>query len=205
MSATRGAADGARHLARDVQRFGLLSAASVVDRYVDLVDRALGRSPAAATSTPSANRPAAAFMGTGTDPLVDSTTRVAEAFLGLLDAATLMLAADRSTEEGLVLGPVPPGDTTQSVLWAHNPAAEPTSDVTVTLGPLVAAEGGSMGADAATCTPERLEGIAAGGSARLDVRVDVPHDQRPGTYHGLVLVSLAPQAPISVRVQVLST
>ena len=48
-----------------------------------------------------------------------------------------------------------------------------------------------------------MTGIAAGGSAQLNVAVDVPFDQRPGVYHGLVLVSLAAEEPMPVTLEVL--
>ncbi|MGB9375203.1 MAG: hypothetical protein WCA82_13725 [Jiangellales bacterium] len=202
MSSPRGAADGVRHLARDVQRFGLLSAASVVERYVDLVDRTMSGAPqAGAPATGVSDRPSGPSMDRDTSVLVESATGVAEAYLGLLDAAA-RLAEPFTPTTGLVLDPVQPGGGSQASLWVHNPGDEPTEGLTVTMSALVSADGASLDGTAATCTPSRLDSIAGRGSARLDVRVDVPHDQRPGEYHGLVLVSLAAGEPISIRLQV---
>jgi hypothetical protein len=187
-----------------VQRFGLLSAASVVERYVDLVDRTMGGAPQTSASAPRASdRPAGPFMDRDTSVLVESATGVAEAYLGLLDAAA-RLAEPSTPTTGLVLDPVQPGGWTQASLWVHNPGDEPTQGLTVTMSALVTADGASLDGASATCTPSRLDSITGRGSARLDVRVDVPHDQRPGEYHGLVLVSLAAGEPISIRLEVVA-
>lgn len=198
MSGPRGAADGVRHLARDVQRFGLLSATTVVERYVDLVDRALGGPP----TQPFVERPSSAGADGDATALVDSVARLAETYLGLLDAATRLVGPSPSSP-GLVMTPVEPGGRSDSALWVHNSGTELTRAVTVTMSPLVSADGACIDATSARCTPARLTGIAAGGSAQLNVAVDVPFDQRPGVYHGLVLVSLAAEEPMPVALEVL--
>lgn len=203
MSTPRAAADGVRDLARDVQRFGLLSASSVVERYVDLVDRAVGGAPVAAAPG-SSDRPSDPFMDGDMSALVDSATRVAQAYLGLLDAATGP-AEPAAPAEGLVLDAAQAGQVTQAPLWVHNPGTEPTGDLTVTMGVLVAADGASLNAASVWCAPARLDGVAPRGSAQLEVRVQVPHDQPAGIYHGFVLVSLAPADPIQVTVEVLAS
>ena len=141
-------------------------------------------------------------MDRDTSALVDSAARVAEAYLGVLEAAA-RLAEPSTPSIGLVLDPIQPGGTRQAPVWVHNPGDEPTEGLTVTMSALVTAEGASLDGDRARCTPSRLDRIAARGSAQVDVRVDVPRDQRPGMYHGLVLVSCAAGEPISVRVEVL--
>lgn len=194
------AADGVRQLARDVQRFGLLSATSVVERYVELVDTSVVGAPLGGGAP--AQQPADPFSGGDSRALVDSVTRIAEACLGLLDAASRAAVAS-SSEPGLVLDPVTPGGTTQAWLYVHNPRVEPTGDLVVSHGALVAAEGVSLGAASVSCSPSRLAPISPHGSARVLVQVDVPPDQPSGTYHGFVLVSVAPGEPISVKVRVL--
>lgn len=201
MSAPRTAASGVRDLARDVQRFGLLSASSVVDRYIDLVDAAVGRTPATA-APPASERPSREFEDADTTALVDSAARVAEAYLGLLDAAA-QAATSASTTAGLVLDPGRPGEVVRSLLWVHNPGAEPTGAMTLTVGSLVAAGGASLAASRVDCDPSEVDSIDARGSIQLEFRVQVPNDQPPGTYHGIVVCSLAPTEPMRVAVEVL--
>ena len=68
---------GARDLVGEVQRFGLFSAAAVVDRYAALVDRAIARDGWA---------PAGSDGGSGRP--VDTAVQLAEAWLRLLDTTS---------------------------------------------------------------------------------------------------------------------
>jgi hypothetical protein len=198
------AADEVRHLARDVQRFGLLSAASVVERYVDLVGATVGVTSAATAERPT-DRPSDPSVDTDPTALVDSATRIADAYLGLLDATTRLVEPSTSARPCLLLEAVAPGGTTRATLWVHNDGPEPADALTVTMGALVAANGASLGPASVACTPSRLGGLRPHGSAQLDVTVHVPPDQPAGTYHGFVLVSLAPGDPVAVEVEVLSS
>lgn len=201
MSGPRVTVDGVRDLARDVQRFGLLSATSVVERYVDLVDQAVGKATTPAPSRPG-DRPWDPLLGGDTSALIDSATRVAEAYLGLLDAASSMTQRDAAAAR-LVLAAVRPGATSQAPLYVHNPGSDPSGALTVTMGSLMAADGACLREPSVRCVPARVEGIAPHGSVRLDVSVHVPSDQPPGIYHGVVVSSLAPAEPIGIMVEVL--
>ena len=68
---------GAQHLIGDVQRFGLLSAAAVVDRYAELIDRATRDESFRSPPLPADER--------GTGWMVDSAARIADTYLSLVD------------------------------------------------------------------------------------------------------------------------
>ena len=86
---TAGLTAGARDLVGEVRRFGLYSAATVVDRYVEIVDRAISRdglAPAPAGEDTRAGWPA--------DPAV----QVASAWLRVLDATSALLRSEAPRE-----------------------------------------------------------------------------------------------------------
>ena len=201
MSAPRAAASGVRDLARDVQRFGLLSASSVVDRYIDLVDRAVGGGPAAPSPHPS-DRPSEQAGDGDMSALVASAARLAEAYLDVLEAAAQTTETSAATEV-LTLDAGRPGEMLQSPLWVHNPGLEPSSAMTLTVGPLVASGGATLDATSVACVPGDVRSIGPRESVRLEVTVAVPSDQQPGVYHGFVVSSLAPSVPMRVTVEVL--
>ncbi len=204
MSGPRAAVDGVRDLARDVQRFGLLSASSVVDRYLDLVDRAVGGAPA--ETAPQPGRPTDPFTDGDVSALVESAARVAQTYLGLLEAATKITEPTaRVTAVTLVLDAVRPGDVAQGAIWVHNPGPEPTRGSMVTISALVGAHGACLDATRVGCVPSEVPAIAPGESAQVDVSVRVPDDQPPGHYHGVVIGSLSPGRPIQVSVEVLAS
>jgi hypothetical protein len=199
------AAHGARHLIGDVQRFGLLSAAAVVDRYVELVDRAI--IDPLATGRPPDERDAAW--------LVDGAARMTEASLRLLDGVAGMMpgggpgggpgatAGDGAGgSDGLVLPPTPAGSSTQTSVWVHNPTSSPTAAVDVYVTSLVASNGYSVPVAAVSFLPARVDPVPPGGGREVRLHVDVPADQPPGLYHGLVLSSVTPDEAISVRLHV---
>lgn len=201
MSAPRAAASGVRDLARDVQRFGLLSASSVVDRYVDLVDRAVGGWPAAPSPHPS-ERPSEQSGDGDTNALVASAARLVEAYLDVLEAAAQTTDPSAATEV-LTLDVGRPGEMLQSPLWVHNPCLEPSGAMTLTVGPLVASGGATLDATRVACVPGDVSSIGPLESVRLEIAVEVPSDQPPGVYHGFVVSSLAPSEPMRVTVEVL--
>ena len=205
MSAPRAAVDGVRDLARDVQRFGLLSATSVVERYVELVDRAISTAPVAGDPQPTdrPDRPSDPLGDGDPTALVDSAARVADAYLELLQA-TARQPRPTGSGDRLVLDAVPPGSTAQAPLYVHNPGPDPTSELTVVVGSLVTAGGACLSASSVSCAPARVDSIGTFGSVRLDVTVQVPSEQPPGTYHGFAVGSLCPEEPLRVTVEVLA-
>jgi hypothetical protein len=198
-------ADGARRLAGDVQRFGLVSAAGVVDRYVTAADRALGRvlptvPPTINATGASRSRP---FGGVPVDEgaVAESAAVLARAWVQMLALATGVLpggAARPSESAPVVLPAVRPGEATQASLWLHQPAGDvPAPAATSMVGP----PGASLPADAVAVAPAAPPGVAADGPVELRLRVAVPREQRPGRYRGLVVVP--PDASLPVVLEVL--
>lgn len=190
--------DRARVLAADVQRFGLLSAASVVARYTEVVNRAIAGDDPLQLGAPTDGEP---------DPvwLVEGAARLAVASLRLLDAGTALLDRTRAAtaptaEEVVELPPTSPGHSSTATLWAHNPTGS-AATLSVHPTPLVSGEGHLLPAEAVACHPGHLVRLAPGGSCEVGLGVTVPAHQPAGRYHGLVVGSVAPQ-PIRVVLQV---
>ena len=186
----------ARVLAADVQRFGLLSAASVVARYTEVVNRAIAGDDPLQVGAPTDGEPDPAW-------LLEGAARLAVASLRLLDAGTALLDRTRAAsvptaEEVVELPPTAPGRSSTRTLWAHNPTGS-VAMLSVHTTPLVSGEGHLLPADA--CAPGHLVRIEPGGSCEVELRITVPAHQPAGRYHGLVVGSVAPQ-PIRFAVQV---
>lgn len=182
------AAETARRLVEDVQRLGLHSATSVVERYAVAVEQALGLDPRAGADAPP-------------DPsaLVDVSARMAQAYLGLLDGvAGLVGRRPAGALEAVELPAAPPGGTSTATLWVHNGTVDPV-EVRVRPGPLVSAHGASLPAAAVTVEPPSVT-VWAGGRAAVRLHVTVPGAQPEGTYHGF---ALSPSAgPVALRLDV---
>ena len=188
MTAGAAADEGTRDLVGDVRRFGLYSAATVVDRYVALVDRAITHDPVA--TVPSAS-------GDG-GRLADSAVRAVDAFLRLLDGTT-GLAGDGGA---LVLPPALPGSGSAASLWVHNTTSSPSPALELHVTSLVSADGSHLGVDRVSFSPTGAGPVAAGTSREVRVRVLVPPDQPAGHYQGLVVTSAAPSEPMALRLEV---
>lgn len=185
-------ARGSRDLVGDVRRFGLFSAATVVDRYSVLVDRVLATAP----PRPDGHAPTAP---------ADTAAQVAEAALRLLDSAAALLGGGTGRgdpTETLVLPPTAPGGTAGTALWVHNatPSAVPAVGLRVTA--LTSASGDTVPAGTVSLVPDRVD-VAPGGAREVGLSVLVPVGQTPGHYHGLVLSSAAPDRPLLLRLEVL--
>ncbi|HLF43260.1 MAG TPA: hypothetical protein VJA46_07015 [Acidimicrobiia bacterium] len=194
------AARRARHLIGDVQRFGLLSAATVVDRYTDMVDRAISDDRLGSAPSPS----------DGLDPgwLVDGAARVAEAYLRFLEATAVLVASraeggDAAPEmERILLPTARPGSSSETSLWVHNPTPAPLGDIDIEVTGLMSSNGVTIPTEAVLASPQRIERLDASSSREFRLRVDVPRDQRVGSYHGLVLISESPGEPIALQLEV---
>jgi hypothetical protein len=197
LTAGKAGTHGARHLIGDVQRFGLLSAAVVVERYTEIVDRAVRADGFG--SAPRLDTRADAWM-------VDSAANMAEVCLRLLDSAAA-LVSDRPQGtavevEGLALSPTGSGFSSETLLWVHNPTSSSVSAIDLHMTSLISSNGVSIPAVAATFSPERLDVVEAGSAREVRLRVDVPADRPAGRYHGLVLSSAASSGPIAVHLDV---
>lgn len=197
-----------RPSAADVQRFGLLSAATVVARYAQVVDRAIsGDGTTWLGAPPDGVVDPRGLVDGAADPqwLVDDAARVAEAFLRLLDAGAALVeraqaAAAPTAEEVLALPASAPGGTSEATLWVHG-STETAVTVALHVTPLVSGEGHLVVTPAVQCRPDRLDSLAAGASCAVGIHVAVPVGQPAGRYHGLVVASHAPE-PVRVVLEV---
>lgn len=205
MSSGQDASQRARHLVGDVQRFGLLSAATIVERYIATVDRALANHPLTGPGTFD-QQDAGRLVDAGW--LVDGATRVADAGTRVLDAVARLIAngtgeaTPAGAEDRLVLPSAQPGTHSEVSLWIHNPTPSPVSQVDLHATALASPTGLTIPAGAVTLSPPRVEVLAASGRQEVRLRVDVPADQPAGHYHGLVLSSAAPSDPLALRLEV---
>ena len=197
MTAQPEADPGAPDLVGLVQSFGLHSAAAVVDRYAEIVDRVLSR---------DALTPPPVGPDDGADGrLVDGAVRVAEAWARLLDTTTTLVldgAPRDATIESVVLPPAAPGRTTEASLWLHNTTSSSVPGLALRGTGLSASSGRGIPADAVALVPDRFGVLAAGTSAEVRLRVLVPVGQPPGRYHGLVMISAIPSEPVALRLDV---
>lgn len=187
----------ARHLVDDVRRFGLLSAATVVDRYTQMVERAVAHDPW--MSAPS--------DATEPDPLgvAEATARLGQAYLAFVDSVAEILGSGRRDGhmpvERVVLPAAPPGGTSRGSLWVHNPT-QAAADIEMEVTPLMSTHGVSLPHAAIDLSPGNVLLLPSGGSRELRIRVDVPPDQDAGHYHGLAFVSAAPDEPLVLALEV---
>lgn len=181
----------------EVQRFGFLSAATVIDRYTGMVDRAVADGHGA---------PAAYLPGDG-DAVVERAARLAEAYLRVVDATVALATGSR--EDGLAMERITlpvsrPASRVEASIWVHNPTGEAATQLHLEATGLVSSAGVSIPASAVSIHPSLLARLPPATSREVQVRVDVPGEQSPGYYHGLILISEGPDEPIGVRLEVLS-
>lgn len=190
----------ARHLVGDVQRYGLFSAASVVDRYTAMVDRAMVDDLTA--SVPSSVD--------GLDPgsLVDRAARLAEAYLRFLETTAVIASrsgrgeAARQEMETIILPPARPANSSETSLWVHNPASAASIGIEISVTGLISPEGATIPASAVGASPQSVDRLDASTSREVRLRVDIPRDQPAGMYFGLVLISDSPGDAISLLLKV---
>ena len=193
---TAGLTAGARDLVGEVRRFGLYSAATVVDRYVEIVDRAISRDGLA---------PAPAGEDAGAGWPADPAAQVASAWLRVLDATSALLRTEAPRETAtatLVLPAVGPGQASEVSFWIHNTTSSPAPDVALHVTPLMSSNGRALAAESVSLVPQRLGLLAAGTSQEVRLRVLLPAGQPPACYLGMVLTSAAPSEPMVVRLEV---
>lgn len=192
-----------RSLVEDVRRFGLLSADTVVDRYVLLVDRAIDGETLAAPRLEGVLGGPEGPDVTDTGWLAEGTARLATAWLNLLEATASLAdrAAGTATPVGrLELPPTEPGFAAQGAIWVHNITASP-APVELAVTTLVGPAGLVVPADALSFAPVRVDPVPARASAEIRVRVRIPDGQGPGRYQGLILTPAAEQ-PLLLRLDV---
>jgi hypothetical protein len=184
---------GTRYLNDEVQRFGWASAATVIDRYSTLVDRATGEG--SSTSAPDF------------DPgvLVDAAVRMAAGYLRLLDTTATLVVSRRARTSGperVVMPAARPGEGSEIALWLHNPTASPVTGIELGATGMVSPDGGAIPTGALSVIPPRIDRLDGSSSRELLLRVDIPEDQQAGIYFGLVELTGLPGDPITVQMEV---
>jgi len=193
---TAGLTAGARDLVGEVRRFGLYSAATVVDRYVEIVDRAISRDGLA---------PAPAGEDAGAGWPADPAAQVASAWLRVLDATSALLRTEAPRETAtatLVLPAVGPGQASEVSFWIHNTTSSPAPAVVLHATPLMSSTGDALPVGAVTLMPARFDLLPTGTSREIRLRVLVPPGQPAACYLGMLLTSAAPGEPMVVRLDV---
>jgi len=190
-------------LVEDVRRFGLLSADTVVDRYVRLVDRAIDGETAALRPPEGVLGGPEGPDGPDTGGLTEGTARLATAWLHLLEATASL--ADRAAGTAtpvarLELPPTGPGLAAQGAIWVHNTTASP-APVELAVTTLAGPDGLVVPADAVSFAPVWVNPVPAWASTEIRVCVRVPDGQGPGCYQGLILTPAAEQ-PVMLRLHV---
>ncbi len=188
-----------RHLVGDVQRFGLFSAATVVDRYTAMVDRAIVDDRIA--SAPSS------WDGLDPGSLVDRAARLAEAYLRFLETTAVIASRTgrggaRPEMETIVLPPARPAGSSETSLWVHNPTLAASTGIEIAATGLISSEGVTIPAQAVWISPQMVDHLGPSTTRKLRLRVDVPRDKPAGLYFGLVLISEAPDDAISLLLKV---
>jgi hypothetical protein len=187
-------ARGARHIIGEVQRFGLLSAASVVDRYVEIISRESVGDPL---------RHAREALGGTSEGSVVGAARMLEVGLQALDASARLISdAVAAGTEPLVLPPTEPGLASEASVWIHNRTSSLVASVQLHPTVLVSTEESSIPHDAVRFRPEEAVLVEPGTCREVTVRVSVPEGQPLGLYHGLLMGSGAPDGAITVRLAV---
>jgi hypothetical protein len=193
-------AHGVRHLIEDVQRFGLFSAATVVDRYTAMVDRAIVDDRI--TSQPSS------WDGLDPGSLVDRAARLGEAYLRFLETTAVIASRagggePRPEMETLVLPPARPAGSSETSLWIHNPTSAASTGIEVAVTGLISSKEATIPAQAVWISPQRFDRLDPSTSREIRLRIDVPRDQSAGLYFGLVLISEVPgdHIPLVLKVE----
>jgi hypothetical protein len=150
---------GAQHLIGDVQRFGLLSAAAVVDRYAELIDRATRDESFRSPPLPADER--------GTGWMVDSAARIADGYLRLVDTIAALVSNRTMPDaavpilERLILPPTRSGFGSETSLWVHNSTSSSAAAIDLHMTNLISSSGVSIPAAAVSFSPERLDVVDA--------------------------------------------
>jgi hypothetical protein len=190
----------ARYLIGDVQRFGLLSAATVVDRYTGMVERAIPHDgPGPAPAALERNDPGR---------LVETVARLTQAYLSFLgtvsplEAFRPQHAGGTATLERITLPVGFRGDGSATAMWVHNPTPASAARIEIVVTDLISSTGAILPAAAISVSPPVIPLLEPNASRELRLRVNVPDEQPAGHYHGLVLISDAPEAPVVVDLRI---
>jgi hypothetical protein len=160
-----------------------MSAASVVDRYAMLVEKALGTDPTR--------------LGL---PVEQSSS-----LEGVLTELSNLLASARGPSgdavERIEFPDTPAGSSSSVTLWLHNPLPEPIAGVSVRCAGLVRADGAPGDTPAVDVSPSGVT-VPGGGSACFVLEARVPEGLQPGVHLGLAVPGPVPGDPVVVALRV---
>ena len=194
MTSGRDGIQAAGHIIGEVQRFGLLSAAAVVDRYVEILSRETVRDPLADVPQTLAG---------GTEGAGGGAAAMLRAGVQLLDAAArLPSGAVASGTETLVLPRARPGADAEASVWVHNRTSSVVATVEIRATVLISAEEHTIPGEAVAFRPQGAVVLEPGTCREVTVRVSVPEGQPPGRYRGLLTGSGAPDGAVALRLDV---
>lgn len=170
-------------LVAQVRRFGLMSAASVVDRYATLVEQALGTDPTR-LGLPD-----------------EHPSPLEEALTALGDLLASARGPSGDAVERVELPATPVGSSSSVTLWLHNPSPEPGSGLSVRCTGLVRADGRPGPAPSVEVAPAGVT-VPAGGSAGFLLEARVPDGLEPGLYLGLAVPAPVQGDPVVIVLRV---
>ena len=142
-------------------------------------------------------------MARATDAYLAVLTQLNEASLRYLDAARWREPAASERDE-VLLPLVAPGGRSSARLWLHNTTSAGALDLRPWCPGLATHSGTTIPTTAVTCQPARIDRLEAGASHELVVTVAVGEEDRPGVYHGQLLVDGLPDVVLPIRVRVLT-
>jgi hypothetical protein len=205
----------------DAQRRGLETAATVVERMLELSRQgARAPFPFHLPAEPVDGSNGDGGNGDGATEARDRGREVrrlradAERMLELLGESMSVLfdvAADAADggvdgQDGaagrLSLGPVEPGAAVTGQAWLHVLDGPPGSPARLGATAFTAHDGAAIEARAASFEPPLLDTFALRSSQEVLVTVEVPEATAPGVYHGHILAAGLPEVGLAVRVEV---
>ena len=177
--------DTLRRLLGDVQRLGLSTASSVIDRFSGMV-RGLGTAP------DSADGAARGAWGA----VVGAVTNAAQAVFPMPGPSPYP-----TDVETVVLSSVTAGGIATGTAWLHNTTATVAAALTLRSTDLVG-PGAALPADAVALTPGDVPALAPGATLPITIEVTVPPGRPAGVYRGLLVLSDPPGGAVALRLTV---
>jgi len=188
----------------EVQQFGLSAASSVIGRFSELAAdeaRKAGRTATVRTDigqwVEATQQAWSTMLGTAAGavgPLADAIPNLAEARPG----------GSPATDTAMVKAPpVSAGAHTTAEVWVHNVATTDLIVERVTVGEFRSSTGELLdGLDVRVGSVGLPLTVAAGVSAHIPIRLEVPADACPGTWYSSVFIAPHGGSPLGLSLQV---
>ncbi len=191
-----------RDLVADVQLFGLFSAAAVVERYAGMVDRATSNDRLDVLPSMPDEPPPPLELG--------RAARLTDAYLRFLATTTELVESRTERKPGApvieraLFPAVRPAGSSATSVWVHNLTTQSSGGLHVEVTDLASLGGVVIPAATVSVSPAKIDRIGPSTSREVRLRVDVGEGQPSGHYHGLVLISTAPDEPVALQLEVLN-